>query len=150
MAYQGKFQPKNPQKYRGDASNIVYRSSWELKLMATLDSHPDVIEWASEEIVIPYRSPIDGKLHRYFPDFYVKKRTVEGKIEHVLIEVKPEAQVREPKIQETKNKKPSRKYIKEVTTYVTNQAKWESAAEYRKDRNWKFQEMTEHHLGIKY
>jgi len=149
MAYNGKFQPKNPQKYRGDPSNIIYRSSWELKLMASLDSHPDVLEWSSEEIVIPYRSPLDGKLHRYFPDFYVKKKTTAGITEQVLIEVKPAMQVRQPVIQESKNKKPTKKYIKEVTKYVVNQAKWEAAIEYCKDRNWKFQVMTEKELGIK-
>ena len=149
MAYNGKFQPKNPQKYRGNPSNIVYRSSWELKLMMTLDSHPDVIEGSSEEIVIPYRSPLDGKLHRYFPDFYAKKKTTSGAIEQVLIEVKPAGQVKQPVIQESKNRKPTKKYIREVTTYVVNQAKWEAAIEYCKDRNWKFQVMTEKELGIK-
>ena len=72
MTYQGKFKPRNPQKYRGDSTNIIYRSGWELKLMSYLDKHPGVLLWNSEEIVIPYRSPIDGKMHRYFPDFYVE------------------------------------------------------------------------------
>ena len=71
--YQGRFKPDNPQKYKGDASNIIYRSGWELKLMRYLDKHPHVTRWNSEEIIIPYRSPIDGKMHRYFPDFYVEK-----------------------------------------------------------------------------
>lgn len=150
MAYKGIFQPKHAEKYRGDPSNIVYRSSWELKLMMHLDSHPDVLEWASEEIVIPYRSPVDGKIHRYFPDFYVKKRNTSGIIEKVIIEVKPAHQVKEPAIQETKKRKPSRKYINEVLTYTVNRAKWEAAKNYCSDRQWKFMIMTEKELGIKF
>jgi hypothetical protein len=150
MAYKGTFQPKHAGKYRGDPSKIVYRSSWELKLMMHLDSHPDVLEWASEEIVIPYRSPVDGKIHRYFPDFYVKKRNTSGDIEKVIIEVKPAHQVKVPTIQETKNRKPSRKYINEVLTYTVNQAKWEAAKTYCLDRQWKFMIMTEKELGIKF
>jgi hypothetical protein len=149
MAYKGIFQPKNANKYRGDPSNIVYRSGWELKLMMHLDSHPDVLEWSSEEIIIPYRSPLDGRIHRYFPDFYVKKRNTNGIIEKVLIEVKPAAQVTPPSIQENK-KKPSKRYIKEVATYVVNQAKWEAAQNYCLDRQWKFMLMTEKELGIKF
>ena len=69
--YKGIFKPYNPAKYRGNPTNIVYRSSWELKLMIHLDKHPDVIWWSSEEVTIPYISPIDGRPHRYFPDFIV-------------------------------------------------------------------------------
>lgn len=145
MSYKGLFRPKNPQKYRGDPSNIIYRSNWELKLMIYLDGHPDIIQWASEELIIPYRSPIDGKIHRYFPDFYVKKRNKEGSIESVVIEVKPLVQSRPPKVQS----KPTKKYIREVATYGVNQAKWKAAKEFCEDRNWKFMVMTEKELGIK-
>jgi hypothetical protein len=150
MAYRGIFQPKNIKKYRGNFQNIVYRSSWELKLMLHLDSHPDVIEWSSEEIIIPYRSPVDGKIHRYFPDFYVKKRGPSGKIESLIIEVKPKIQTGPPAVQETKKKKPTRKYITEVATWAVNEAKWKAAKEYCDDRQWKFMLMTEKELGIKF
>ena len=66
--YKGLFRPKNPSKYRGDPSNIIFRSSWELRFMTYLDAHPDVLEWSSEEFCIPYVSPIDGRIHRYFPE----------------------------------------------------------------------------------
>ena len=82
--YQGRFKPDNPQKYKGDSSNIIYRSGWELRLMRYLDKHPHVTRWNSEEIIVPYRSPIDGKMHRYFPDFYVEK-VFHGKKEEILI-----------------------------------------------------------------
>lgn len=150
MAYKGVFRALNPKKYKGDASNIIYRSRWELKLMQHLDMHPDVIEWSSEEVVIPYRSPIDGKRHRYFVDFFVKRKGKDGKTESMLIEVKPAAQTRPPEVQITKGQKPTRRYINEVMTWGVNSAKWEAAEEFCKDRGWKFVIMTEKELGIKF
>ena len=145
MSYKGYFKPKNPGKYKGDPSNVIYRSGWELKLMIHLDQHPDVIQWSSEEFCIPYRSPIDGKIHRYFPDFFVKKRSPEGVIESLVIEVKPFRQVIAPQVQS----KPTRKYLKEVQTYGINTAKWNAAKEFCENRKWKFIIMTEKELGIK-
>lgn len=143
MSYKGIFRPTNPSKYKGDPNNVIYRSSWELKLMIYLDRHPEVVQWSSEEIVIPYRSPIDGRLHRYFPDFYVKKE-VNGKIETLLIEVKPKVQTRPPVVQ----KKRTKKYINEVMTWGINEAKWKAAKNFCEDRNWKFMLMTEKELGL--
>lgn len=145
MSYKGFFRPKNPAKYKGDPSNVIYRSGWELKLMMYFDSHPDVLQWSSEEFCIPYRSPIDGKIHRYFPDFYVKKRSKEGVIESAVIEVKPLSQVKPPTVQS----KPTRRYLKEVKTYGINSAKWKAAKEYCELKKWKFLIMTEKELGIK-
>jgi len=124
----GYFKPRNPAKYRGNPSNIIYRSGWELKLMLWLDGRSDVINWGSEEVVIPYRSPIDGRLHRYFVDFIVTTINKEG-------------------IKETTNPR-NRKYISEVMTWGVNEAKWKAATEYCKDRGWKFQIFTEKELGI--
>lgn len=136
---QGYFKPRNPQKYKGDPTNIIYRSGWELRLMMHFDSHKDVIWWQSEELVIPYRSPIDGKIHRYFPDFLVRTRTIDGKFETVLIEVKPLAQTKEPK----KQSKITKSYVTEAMNWGINSAKWEMAEAYCKDRGWKFIKMTE-------
>lgn len=144
-SYKGKFTPKYPEKYRGNPTNVIYRSLWELKVMRYFDSHPGVIEWASEEVIIPYVSPIDNRVHRYFPDFYVKMKNREGIIETLIIEVKPSAQTKEPQVQE----KRTRRYIKEVYTYGINQAKWQAAEEFCKDRRWQFKVMTEKELGIK-
>jgi hypothetical protein len=150
MAYQGKFKPKNPSKYLGDSTNIVYRSSWELKLMTFLDAHKDVTKWASEEVVIPYRSPLDGRIHRYFPDFYVEQINSMGKKEKILIEVKPNYQTKEPSSDKklTPKGKLSAKYLNEVKTWGINKAKWEAAEEYCKDKGWKFKLMTEKELGV--
>ena len=142
---QGLFKPKNPEKYKGDVTNITYRSQWELKLMIHLDNHPSVIWWKSEEVIVPYRSPIDNKIHRYFPDFIVFIINKHGKKETIMIEIKPKAQTIEPSKQSNKSKK----YINEVYTWGINSAKWKAANEYCADRGWRFQIMTEEHLGIK-
>ena len=147
MAYRGIFRARNPNKYKGDPSKIIYRSRWELMVMQKLDSHPDVLEWSSEEIIIPYRSPIDGKVHRYFPDFWVKKRDRQGNIVQDLIEVKPYKQTKQPAIMEGK---PNRRYINEVMTWGINSAKWKAAQEYCKDRCWNFVIITEKELGLSF
>ena len=147
MAYKGIFRPNNPSKYKGDPTNIVYRSRWELIVMQKLDAHPDVLEWSSEEINIRYRSPIDNRVHRYFPDFYMKRKGQDGKIESFLIEVKPKAQTKPPKVQ---TGKPTRRYITEVATWGVKSAKWAAAEEYCKDRGWSFMTITEDDLGLKF
>ena len=144
MSYKGKYKPSYPKKYKGDPTNIVYRSLWELKFMNYCDKNENVLEWSSEEIALPYKSPLDNRIHRYFPDFYIKVK--EGnKIQKYLIEIKPKKQVREPKIQTKKTKS----YIYEVTEYAKNQAKWKSAQEFCEDRQWKFKIITEDELGIR-
>lgn len=144
--YKGKFRPNNPQKYRGDPTNIIYRSRWELMVMGRFDKDPNVIWWASEETIIPYRSPVDNRYHRYFVDFTVRLKTREGKTKTVLIEVKPYAQTQPPMIQEGKKK--SRRYINEVMTWGVNSAKWKAAKEYCADRGYEFMIMTENELGL--
>lgn len=116
--------------------------------MMHLDEHPDVLVWSSEEVVVPYTSPIDGKRHRYFVDFFVKKKNRTGVVESVLIEVKPLAQTRPPEVKISKGQKPTRRYINEVMTWGVNEAKWKAATEYCKDKGWKFIIMTEKELGI--
>ena len=106
MAYKGRYTPKNPKKYRGDYHNIIYRSLWERKFMVYCDNSDNILEWGSEEIIIPYLSPWDGKIHRYFPDFYIKVKQSSGGIKKFIIEVKPKNQTRPPKPVTKKTKKP--------------------------------------------
>lgn len=145
MAYKGVFRARNPNKYKGDPTNIVYRSRWELMVMQKLDAHPDVLEWSSEEIIVRYRSPIDGRVHRYFPDFWVKKKDREGKIQHDMIEVKPFKQTQPPSVMEGR---PTKRYLNEVMTWGVNSAKWKAAREYCADRGWNFVIITEKELGL--
>lgn len=145
MAYSGKFQPSYPRKYKGDPTNIIYRSLWERKFMVYCDLNENILEWQSEEFCIPYRSPIDNKVHRYFPDFYIKVRESSGKIKKMIIEIKPQRQCIEPKVQKRKTKA----YIYEVVEYAKNQAKWKAAEEWCLDRGYEFKVLTESDLGIK-
>ena len=144
MSYKGKFRPKNRKKYNGNPSEIIYRSSWELKFMNYCDNNNKIVKWSSEEIIIPYRCPTDNKIHRYFPDFYIKYKDVKGKLHEKVIEVKPAKQVKEPKVQKRRTKK----YLTEVFTYAKNKAKWEAAEDFCKDRSWEFQILTEKELGV--
>jgi hypothetical protein len=111
--------------------------------MDYLDRHPEVIQWASEEVIVPYRSPIDGRVHRYFPDIiYTSLRN--GIRETVMVEIKPHAQTIPPILAE--GKKIDRSYKKKVITYGINSAKWKAAKAYCADRGWKFRTMTERDL----
>jgi len=145
MSYKGKYKPSYPKKYKGDPTNIIYRSLWERKFMVYCDKNENVLEWQSEEFCIPYRSPIDNKVHRYFPDFFIKYRDVNGKIRSSLIEVKPLSQCSPP----PKPKRQTKKYLNEAYEYAKNQAKWKAAQEFCADRMWEFKVMTEKELGIK-
>lgn len=143
--YKGRFSPQNPKKYKGDPTNIIFRSLWERKFMKHLDENASILEWSSEEIRIPYISPLDNRYHRYFPDFYVKAVNPDGTLKEMLIEIKPKKETKEP----TKKKRITKQYITEVTTWGKNQAKWKAAEEYCADRGWQFMILTEDHLGIK-
>ena len=112
--------------------------------MNWLDQNPNIISWASEELTVPYVSPIDGKWHRYFPDFLVKVRTKENALKTMMLEVKPKRQTEEPE----KKKRVTKQYINEVKTYGVNQAKWKAAIDYCADRKWEFKLITEDHLGL--
>jgi hypothetical protein len=141
---QGKYIVRNKKKYIGDHYNVVYRSSWELKFLAWCDNNPNVVEFSSEEIVIPYKSPVDGKYHRYFVDCFVKVKDKNGNVKSYLIEIKPKKQTQQP----TPQRRVTKRYITEVTTWGINQAKWKAATEYCLDRNWEFKLITEDHLGL--
>ena len=144
MSYKGKYYPSFPRKYKGDPTNIIYRSLWERKFMVYCDKNQNILEWASEEIAIPYRSPIDNRVHRYFPDFYMKVKETNGKIKNYVIEVKPAKQTKPP----SKPKRQTKGYIREAYEYARNQAKWKMAKEYCADRQWEFKVVTEKELGI--
>ena len=145
MFHKRKFRPMNPEKYIGDPTNIIMRSSWETRFASWCDRNPDVIKWQSEETIVPYRCPTDNKLHRYYIDFRVQVQTKQGNLKTYLVEIKPDKQTRPPEFPGRKTKR----YITESLTFVKNQAKWKAANEYAKDRGWEFMILTENHLGIK-
>jgi len=141
--YRGKFKIKNSQKYKGNPSNIIYRSLMELRFMKWCDSSEKILQWSSEEVVIPYISPIDNKRHRYFPDFLIQ--TAKG---WFLIEVKPQIESRPPKkkLVEKLDLKKKRRYMKSVRTWLVNEAKWNAAKKVCEVEGWTFEIFTEKQL----
>ena len=143
MIHKGRFQPKNPKKYNGNSSNIIFRSSWELRVMKYLDESPNIIWWASEELKIPYKSPIDNKIHRYFPDFVIRVKQKNGTEKTLVLEVKPLSQTKMPK-----QRRKTKQFIAESATYAVNQEKWRAADIFCKEHGWEFKIITEKELGI--
>ena len=147
MTYKGRYFPTIPKKYRGNPNQIIYRSLWERKVMVYCDKNDAIIEWGSEEVIVPYLSPMDGKIHRYFPDFYMKVRQADGSTKKFLIEVKPKSQCKQP----VKNpKRRTTKWFNEVKTFAINHAKWKSAREFCEDKGMEFKIFTEDHINPKY
>jgi hypothetical protein len=142
--YKGRFRVLNPAKYKGDITTVIYRSLWELRFMKWCDQSPSIIEWGSETVIIPYVSPVDRKVHRYFVDFYIKVKSKNNTTEKYLIEIKPEKFTKPPEIP----KKRTKRFIDEVFQYGVNEAKWKAAFEFCTDRNMKFLVLTEKDLGL--
>tara|TARA_R100001594_G_scaffold22358_1_gene43423 strand:- start:2861 stop:3313 length:453 start_codon:yes stop_codon:yes gene_type:complete len=138
------FKPTKPRKYKGDINNIICRSNWEKRFCSWCDLNESIIEWGSEEFFIKYVSPVDNRYHRYYPDFLIKVKESTGQVKTYVIEVKPKKQTRPPK----PRKNVTKSYIYECKTYAVNQAKWEAANEWCKDRKIEFKIVTEQELGI--
>lgn len=134
MPYSGRYKVCNVKKYKGDHTNVIYRSMWERLCFKWCDENPKVKEWSSEETVIPYFYDVDKRYHRYFIDLKIK--TIEGNV--ILVEIKPDHQTRPPESQ-----RKTKKYLSESLAYVKNQCKWRAADTFAKDRGWQFQIWTE-------
>lgn len=143
---QGIYKPINPNKYVGDINNIVYRSSWEKKFLQWCDSRDAVLEYSSEETIVPYYFPLDQKNHRYFVDFRIKMVNNKGEVEELLVEIKPYKETIKPVPPKNNNRKAVVRYNGEVATYIKNQCKWQNADKYAKERNMKFIVLTENQL----
>lgn len=144
MYYKRKFTPTAPEKYLGNHTNIIMRSSWETMFANWCDRNPQILKWSSEEVVVPYRCPTDNRMHRYYIDFRIQLRDKSGTLKTYLIEVKPSKQTRPPEFPGKRTKR----YLVESATFIKNQAKWEAAKQYAADRGWVFKIITEHDLGI--
>jgi hypothetical protein len=142
---QGVFIPQNSQKYKGSFP-IYFRSSLELKVYRWMDSNDKVVTWGSESVIIPYMSPLDNKLHRYFVDLVVCLRESDGTLKKLLIEIKPEKFLQAPKITPRKSKKT---VLFEQTQYIINNAKWEAARKRSEKNGYTFFVMTEKDINKK-
>jgi hypothetical protein len=138
-SYKGIYTPINPSKYIGDPKNIIYRSNLEKRFFKILDANPDVVQWGSEEFFIPYYSPVDKKMHRYFVDLIVKNS--KGKI--FVIEIKPSVQTVQPVFKKGRSQQ---RMLHEAVTWATNQAKWAAAQAYCEEKGFIFKVFTEKDL----
>lgn len=143
MAYSGKYKPQNIKKYVGDPSKVIYRSLLERRFMLFCDQNPNVLKWASEELAIPYISPLDNRMHRYYVDFIIEVKTANNEIKTYLVEIKPDKQTKKPKSTE---KKSNKTFLKEMTTWAINTKKWQAAEQFAKENNWEFKIITEKSL----
>ena len=135
------YYPSYPKKYKGNPNNIICRSNWERKFCQWCDNNENILEWGSEELWIPYKSPVDRRVHRYFPDFIIKVKESTGQVKTYIVEVKPKKQTKP----HTSKSSPF-----DVKTYAINEAKWKAAKEFCDDRRIGFKIITEEELGIKY
>lgn len=138
---QGRFKPRNPSKYKGNPSNICYRSSLELKFMRYCDRNEGIISWCSEEFFIPYLDVTSNKVRRYYPDFLIEVKEL-NKIQKYLIEVKPKAQTQKP----VKGNKKTKTILYETLQYNKNMSKWKYAIEWCKKHGIEFKIITEDDL----
>tara|TARA_Y100000361_G_scaffold146269_1_gene156503 strand:- start:2620 stop:3060 length:441 start_codon:yes stop_codon:yes gene_type:complete len=144
MSYKGKYKIKKPEKYAGDANNVVFRSLWERNAFRWCENNPKVKLWNSEGVVVPYKCSIDNKLHRYFVDLLIE---MENK-KIFLVEIKPKNQTVPP----VKKSRKTKRYVSEALTFSRNQDKWNAADKFAKHNGWQFQVWTEEtlkNLGIK-
>ena len=144
--YKGKYTPTNPSKYMGDSTNIVYRSMWERRCMKYFDINPSVLQWASEEIAIPYYNTAQKKVRRYFPDFLIKVKDKNGQEKTHLIEVKPSKDLRPPTNTQGKRKST---VLYEMKAYQMNRDKFASARKWCDEKGIQFDIWTEKHLKQK-
>lgn len=129
----GRFVPKNPEKYLGDPSRIIFRSSWEVKLFKWLDMTPAVLQWASEEFSIPYLHPFKNKVAQYYPDALVIYKDKFGNLKKEIVEIKPYKEtVLTPKASDS-----------DKIALAVNQAKWKAAADFAAKQGMSFRVITE-------
>jgi len=141
--HQGEYIVENKDKYVGN-KNPKYRSSWEQKFSYWCDHATNVLRWSYECFEIPYFSPIDNKVHRYFPDFYMELKNTEDKIIKYIVEVKPYNSTIPPK----RPKRIGKSYLNQAKNYIVNKCKWESAIKFCAEKGYVFKLITENDLYI--
>lgn len=149
-SYKGAFKPTNPQKYIGDVKNIVFRSLLERTFLKWCDTNESVVAYSSEETIIPYVSPLDNRVHRYFVDAYIEIKDREGNIKKFLVEIKPKSQTVPPKPKYTETGRPHKRYLKESAIWAVNSAKWEAAQKYCEKQGYQWKILDEESLGVRY
>lgn len=132
---QGQYKPINPSKYVGTYP-IVFRSSWEHKVMVLFDTNPNISSWASESLKIPYQNPFTGKYTVYVPDFVVTYVDAKGNQKAEIIEVKP---AKETFLEQAKSQRAK-------AAVALNTYKWAAAHAFAKSHSMSFRVMTENNI----
>jgi hypothetical protein len=143
---QGYFKPAHPDKYIGDISQIIFRSSWEFKFLKWCDLSPTIIQYSSEPVGISYYSPLDKRGHTYYVDFYIVTRDAAGNDQKWLIEVKPDKFVKAPVVPKRMTDKQTANYVYAAKQFIVNKAKFEAAKDFAIHRGMKFGIITENFL----
>lgn len=134
---QGYYKPIHPEKYVGDITKIRFMSSWELSFDKFLDHNPNVLRWSAEPFSIPYLKPTTGRIHKYFPDYFVEYKNKSGELIKEILEIKPQKQTTRSKTRNPKSK------LYEDLTFAVNTAKWQAAQKWCDERGLKFKILTE-------
>ena len=137
----GKYQPQHPEKYIGDAYNIIYRSSWELKFCQYCDLNAKILKWSSESVKIEYWNPVLKKTQNYYPDYYILVAQPDGSEQKWLIEIKPSSQYQLDKKPEMKGRitdKKLKEYNDKLKMWIVNRAKFEAAVRFSEGIGYKF------------
>lgn len=144
--YQGDYKPQHPEKYIG---NVLphYRSSWERRVFFYMDTNENIAAWGSECVVVPYTSPKDGQIHRYYPDIFCRVKTQDG-LKDFMLEIKPMAQSQPAKKPKRNTLKALQQFNEGNETYLVNRAKWEACARWCRERNITFRVVTENELKV--
>ena len=107
--------------------------------MTLLDQHPNVINWASESVSIPYINPLTGKRSVYIPDFLIVYQDKHGRKRAELVEVKP---AKEAIAENARSKR-------DKAALMINTAKWAAAMQWCKKNGFTFRILTENELYIR-
>lgn len=153
-AKQGLFKLTHPEKfikvldeYMQSSKNegyVEYKSSLEYKAIRYADFNPAVVGWSMEPFAIPYIKPTDGKVHRYYIDMFLIFKNGEK----FLVEIKSYAETVEPKRPKHMTEKAAHRYLNQIMTYKTNQAKWEQARKFAEKKGLHFAVLTEKQLNF--
>jgi hypothetical protein len=101
--------------------------------MRFCDTNDNILQWASESIVIPYRHPLTGKMTNYVPDFLITYRNRDNTMRAEVVEIKPKKQ----SIIESKASARDRAVV------AVNYAKWAAAQAWCKRAGLTFRVLTE-------
>jgi len=158
---QGYYKVRNKEKYIGDPSLIVYRSSWEFAFCKWADYSPSILRWSSEPIKIPYydriskleeckklgldpNNPKNWVIKNYNTDFWVEVDKGGDRPEKWFVEVKPKHKLKKPSPPPPNSPlKEIKRFNIQAKEYIINEAKFAALDEWAKKHGAKFYIFTE-------